>query len=184
MTKRRFSRDDWVALGLAELSARGPEGVKLEAICTAAGLTRGSFYHHFKGHEGFLAALAQRWRDAQTTELAEALDTTAPPADQSAALTDAALEIDYRLELGIRELGRRVPAIAVIIREADAARLAVLSALYRQRYGLDASSSDDLAYIEYATFSGVILLDPEMPEARQRALAGLFDTMIGKALRQ
>ncbi len=182
MTSRRFRKEDWIVLGLAELSAKGPEAVKLEAICKAAGLTRGSFYHHFADHEGYLTALAHRWRETRTTDVAAAIDPATPPADQSGALTEAALQIDYRLELGMRELGRRVPAIGRILREADAARLAVLTTLYRSRYDLDAATAESLAFIEYAAFNGIILLEPDMPEERQRALAALYDQTMSRAL--
>jgi hypothetical protein len=73
------------------------------------------------------------------------------------------MAIDYKLELGIRELGRRLPAVREIIGQADAMRLDVVSKLYEQRYGLDAEAAEQFAYLEYAAFSGIILLDPDMP---------------------
>lgn len=184
MTKRRFSKEDWIALGLEALSAKGCDGVKLEAVCKAAALTRGSFYHHFEDHESFLTALARHWLKAQTADVASAVDPEASPDTQSAALTHAAIEIDYRLELGIRELGRRLPKVGEIIKQADAMRLEVVSGLYQRRFGLGPATADELAYLEYAAFSGIILLDPETPASRQKALADLFDTMMARALRQ
>lgn len=184
MTRRRYSKEDWIALGLEALSAKGCDAVKLEAICKAAGLTRGSFYHHFKDHESFLTALAQHWLKAQTTDVASAVDLQASPDRQSAALTHAAIRIDYRLELGIRELGRRLSSVAEIIKRADAMRLEVVSGLYQRRFGLDPATADELAYLEYAAFSGIILLDPETPANRQQALADLFDRIMARALLQ
>lgn len=182
MSRRRFTKQDWVALGLEELSAKGPEAIKLEAICSAANLTRGSFYHHFDDHDTFLMALADAWLATQTTEVAEVIDPTTPPARQSEALTEAAMQIDYRLELGIRELGRRIPAIDQIIRQADAIRLEVITTLYQRRFDLDRTMAEDLAFIEYAAFSGIILLDPSIDAARQKTLAALFDKTISRAL--
>lgn len=182
MTKRRFSKEDWIALGLEVLSAEGPEAVKLEPICKSAGLTRGSFYHHFEDHQTFLISLATHWYDTQTTDVAATVDVGAGPDDQNVALTEAAMQIDYRVELGIRELGRRLPAIQKIVKKADAKRLEVISALYQRRHGLNPQTADAFAYLEYAAFSGVILLDPDMPKDRQRELASLYDTTISTAL--
>ena len=182
MKKRRFSRDDWITLGLTELSTNGPEGVKLEAICNAARLTRGSFYHHFNDHETFLLSLAERWLNSQTTQGADNVEKDASPTDQSFALTEAAMQIDYRLELGMRELGRRAPAIGGIIKKADTIRVETLSSLYQQRYGLDATTAGELAFLEYATFSGIILLDPDMPQDRQKSLADLYDKTVSRSL--
>lgn len=182
MKKRRFNKDDWIALGLEELSAKGCDAVKLEAICKAAGLTRGSFYHHFDDHETYLTSLAQCWLKAQTQDVAAVVDPSSNANNQYAALTEAAMMIDYKLELGIRELGRRLPAVREIIQQADAMRLDVVSKLYEQRYGLDAEVAEQIAYLEYAAFSGIILLDPDMPAVRQRALADLFDKTMVRAL--
>ena len=181
MTKRRYSKEDWIDLGLIELSTHGLEGVKLEAICKAAKLTRGSFYHHFDDHEAFLSALAEHWLDKQTTEVAEVIDPSDSPIDQGVALNDAAMGIDYRLELGIRELARRLPAVERVVKQADEVRIGTICLLYQRKYGLDKSTASELAFIEYAAFSGIILLDPDIPLARQKSLAKLYDDMMRRA---
>ena len=182
MTRRRFKKDDWIALGTQELATHGPEAVKLEAICKAAGLTRGSFYHHFEDHEAFLTAIADAWLTSQTMDVAKAVEPDASPVDQSDALTEAALKIDFRLELGIRELGRRMPAIETIIKSADAIRLQVMTSLYQRRFDIDEGRAADLAFIEYAAFSGILLVDPNIAPDRQRALARLYDETLASAL--
>ena len=182
MSRRRFTKDEWIALGLRELADRGCDAVKLEAICKAASLTRGSFYHHFADHETFLTALALQWLTTQTEEVAATLDPEATVAEQSAALTEAAMQIDYRLELGIRELGRRIPAVSEIIREADAMRLRLISTLYQMRFNIAPDRADQFAYLEYAAFSGIILLNPDIAEDRQQALADLFEATVTRAL--
>ncbi|MEL7343295.1 MAG: TetR/AcrR family transcriptional regulator [Pseudomonadota bacterium] len=169
---------------MQELAAHGSEAVKLEAICKAAKLTRGSFYHHFEDHETFLTGLAEHWMATQTTNVAAAIEPNASPIEQGAALNDAAMNIDYRLELGIRELARRLPAIDRIVKQADAVRLGIIRTLYQQRYGLDESTAEGLAFIEYAAFSGIILLDPDISLERQRALAKLHEDIMGRALGQ
>lgn len=182
MRRRRFTREDWIMLGHARLAAEGPEAVKLEAICKAAGLTRGSFYHHFDDHETFLVALAQIWLETQTEAIAESLDSAASAANRMESLTTAAMSIDYRLELGIRELARRLPDVQRIVSRADALRLDLLADLYRGRFGLGDEAARSFAYLEYAAFSGLILLDPDMPQDRQMSLASLYAETIAKAL--
>ncbi|MEM6620234.1 MAG: hypothetical protein AAF631_13175 [Pseudomonadota bacterium] len=92
-SKRCLSASDWVALGLTLLTKAGPEAVKLEAICAAAELTFGSFYHHVAEHGASMLALARAWHseapDAPVDEL--------PPSDpetQAVALTKAAIAIN------------------------------------------------------------------------------------------
>lgn len=182
MTRPRFTREDWIDLGRERLARAGVEAIKLDAICKASGLTRGSFYHHFSDHEGFLIALSKTWLKTATKDIAARLDETAGAEDQMEALTDAAMTIDYRLELGIRELARRLPAVQAVVAEADALRLDVLTELYQSRFSLAPEAARDYAYLEYAAFSGLILLDRDMPAARQKALAAVYARAMSAAL--
>ncbi|MEM1378350.1 MAG: TetR/AcrR family transcriptional regulator [Pseudomonadota bacterium] len=182
MKKRRFSRTDWIKLGLARLADAGSEAVKLEAICEAAGLTRGSFYHHFDDHRAFTLALAEHWFDTQPLAIAEQIDEHGVAEAQASALTDAALQIDYRLELGIRELARRLDEVAVIVRKADALRVDTLAGIYQNRFRIEQTAARDFALLEYAAFSGVLLLDPDMPIDKQAKLAELYDRTVTRAL--
>ncbi|MDX8348071.1 TetR/AcrR family transcriptional regulator [Cognatiyoonia sp. IB215446] len=176
--KRRFQAEDWLALGLKELSARGPEAIKLAPICAAAGLTRGSFYYHFNDHDAFLVGMAETWLETQTTNVAAILKGLRDPDVQAETLTDAAMSIDYKLELGIRELARRNGDVADVVKRADNMRLSVLMDLYAARFDLERPEAWDMAHLEYAAFAGLILIDPEMSEERQRDLAARFDLIM------
>jgi len=69
-----------------------------------------------------------------------------------------------------------------IIRQSDATRLHVMRQIYQQRYGLEAQHAEQFAYLEYAAFSGNILLDPEIPMTQQQELAQLYDRTIARTL--
>ncbi len=187
MKKKRYSAEDWLDLGLTELSRTGPEAIKLEAICKAAGLTRGSFYYHFADHEAFLVAMANRWLEQQTDEIAEHIQALMDGGEISAEvmeqMTQAALKIDYRLELAMRELGRRVPKVNVVVNAADKKRIGVMTQIYVTRYALPMEEAARYAYLEYATFSGIVLLNPDMAEDEQLGLAALYEQTMVAALR-
>ena len=67
----------WLVLGLAQLSAHGPDGLRIEPLCAAAARTRGSFYHHFQDHDAFIAALLDHWRDWITDGVIEMVELEA-----------------------------------------------------------------------------------------------------------
>jgi TetR/AcrR family transcriptional regulator, transcriptional repressor for nem operon len=46
---------------LRVVRAKGYAATRIEDICAAAGLTKGSFFHHFKGKEELAIAAAQHW---------------------------------------------------------------------------------------------------------------------------
>jgi len=186
--RKRYRADDWLDLALAELSRAGPDAVKLEALCTAAGLTRGSFYHHFEDHEAFLVAMAERWLFQQTDQLAEQLlpmigDGPISP-EVMQKMTEVAVSIDYKLELAMRDLGRRVAGVNAVVRAADAKRIGVMTKIYEPHSGQPPELAAQYAYLEYAAFSGIVLLNPDMPEDEQMGLASLYEQTMLAALKK
>ncbi len=48
---------------LTVIRAKGYTATRVEDICAAASVTKGSFFHHFKSKEDLAIAAAQRWSD-------------------------------------------------------------------------------------------------------------------------
>lgn len=174
----RYTAAHWIALGHKALAEGGADAVKLEAICKAAGLTRGSFYHHFKDHPAFLAALAAAWADRNTSRLMAGLGTDNGQPDADArTLNERAFDLDFALEVGMRDLARRHPAVAEIVAETDDRRLAVLRDLAQARFGLSSDKAADVAFLEYAAFCGMMLIRPGLDRATRDRLSRLLDDM-------
>lgn len=173
----RMSREDWLELGLARLSAVGPEALKLEAICEAADKTRGSFYHHFSDIDSFLHAMVAHWRVTRVTAMIDVAspETVAhvPPEE----MVDMVIQLDYRLEIGLRELARRHSDAARELARADEQRLDFTQALYQIKFDLPPDDARDIAMLDYAAFTGVILMNPDMPRADQVRICSRFYQM-------
>ncbi len=90
---------DWLNAGLELLRVRGIGGVQVGPLCRRVGVTKGSFYHHFKNRDEFLERLIEYWREA-----------TAPTPDQVAEFAN------------LRGLENRVRAVLDFIRESDLGR--------------------------------------------------------------
>jgi AcrR family transcriptional regulator len=144
-TKGRWSRDAWIELGVARLAAEGPGALTLEALCAQAGRTRGSFYHHFPTVEALLVDIARRWRRTETDEIGQVGLENPDPRAGLRALARRSERMDHRLEIGIRLLGGQNPDVAALVREADAAREAILTDLLARAYGLTPRAAGDTA---------------------------------------
>jgi AcrR family transcriptional regulator len=55
------SRDDWVDAAWQLLGEAGVDGVRVEALARKLGVTKGSFYWHFKNRQDLIDALFDRW---------------------------------------------------------------------------------------------------------------------------
>src|SRR5258708_15824951 len=57
----RTPRSSWVEEGLRALAAGGPDGVRIELLARALGVTRGGFYWHFEDRPALLAEMVDPW---------------------------------------------------------------------------------------------------------------------------
>jgi TetR/AcrR family transcriptional regulator, transcriptional repressor for nem operon len=67
MLQQHDSKTRLLDATLKVVRAKGYHATRIEDVCTEAGLTKGSFFHHFKGKDDLALAAAAHW-DAQTTE--------------------------------------------------------------------------------------------------------------------
>ena len=58
---RRLSTDDWIEAGFAVLADRGPNALRIDALCVRLNVTKGSFYWHFTDMPAYRGALVEAW---------------------------------------------------------------------------------------------------------------------------
>ncbi|MFV0475883.1 MAG: helix-turn-helix domain-containing protein [Pikeienuella sp.] len=152
----RMTKEAWLALGREALTEAGPDELTIDALTARAGKTRGSFYHHFRGHDDFLRALAAAWR--------REVEAGAPPPDAAA----------LALERGMRRLTRDSAAVAAELDAADATRL---DQHRRAQADPESPVAADYAAIARAVRRGLIADASTTPERLAR-LGRLTDEMI------
>ncbi len=84
----RATREQLIEVATRLFAEHGYEGTSIEAVLTAAGVSRGALYHHFAGKEALFEAVVQAVSDRITAELAGQVGDSA---DAVAALRTAAL---------------------------------------------------------------------------------------------
>ncbi len=157
----RGTPDLWLDAAYAMLVESGVEAVKVMPLADRLGLSRTSFYWHFPDREALLAGLVARWQAKNTGNLVARCEAPA------ATITEAMLHLfdcwydddlfDSRLEFAMRTWALTDPAVASAMAEADAARLAAITALFR-RFGYDETEADTRARTLYLTQVGYIAL--------------------------
>ena len=75
-----LSKEDWLRVALDVLNERGVDSVKVLPLSKALGVTRGSFYWHFKDRDDLLKQMLEYWEWELTDTViqhAKALDGSA-----------------------------------------------------------------------------------------------------------
>jgi len=115
------TRAQLVDAGLRMAERTGLPGLSVNAIVAAAGVAKGTFFHHFGDRSGYLVAIHREFHDRLFTEVTEAIAHL--PAGRERLLVAAESYLDICLRhRGIRALlleARAEPAVADAITERN-----------------------------------------------------------------
>lgn len=162
--KNQLTRDDWLDAAAGEIAAGGFSQLRVLTLAKKLGVTRGSFYWHFRDHEDLVVSFLDRWRDRRLhelqywkpkggdveTELREILELL---------LTDASRNIRrLQVELAVRDYARRHDYAAELVTQVDAARINQNCTLFG-RLSRDPQHVRDLSLLLYvATIGSQVVL--------------------------
>ena len=80
---QHLSREDWILEALKVMDREGIHGVKISALAESLGVTKGSFYWHFKSREDLLAGILSFWAESLVAQIdAEVALQPDDPADE------------------------------------------------------------------------------------------------------
>ena len=77
----RATRGQLIEVATRLFAENGYEGTSIEAVLTAAGVSRGALYHHFAGKEALFEAVVVAISEGVTVRMAEAIDECTDPVD-------------------------------------------------------------------------------------------------------
>ena len=166
----RLSVDDWIQAGYAIMADGGIETLKIDRLCARLGVTKGSFYWHFKDMAGYRAALVEAWAelgDRDRSHFRE-LGRLAPRERLARMMTSLLGERQWMLERAMREWARTEPAVAASVRTADERVLAAVRQTFVDA-GFDAEDAEMRANATFAAGVGFLHLWDTPPGSRMVA---------------
>jgi AcrR family transcriptional regulator len=132
---QRLDSAAWVEEALTILAEQGIDGVRVEILAKRLGVTKGSFYWHFKDRDALLETLLDTWRRQATLRIISRLDR----AEQSAIgrlrhllhlpFQGSRSERGANVELSIRLWSRRDVRARNALAEVDQLRLQYIGGL-------------------------------------------------------
>jgi AcrR family transcriptional regulator len=126
-------RTQWLSAGLDALRARGVAGVRIERLAAGLGITKGSFYWHFKDRRELLAALLEFWaREMTDVEFERIRTLRGGLAQRLLALAQDVLEKGVgRYDPAVRAWARTDRKAAAAVGRVDRRRLRALARFFR-----------------------------------------------------
>lgn len=175
----RISRAQWIDEGLRILSTEGDGALTVDALCQRLERTKGSFYHHFAGRDGYVEALLDEWERRSTDRLIAGVEAEGTVEERLRRLNhQASEEGDPALERAIRAWAAREPRARVAQDRVDTRRLRFMEQLMEERMG-KGEAALHMARVFQLMFVGAQHLDPPFTGAELyrtfRFLDPLFD---------
>jgi AcrR family transcriptional regulator len=126
-TTESLTRDDWISGAWDMLGVNGLDGVRVEPLARRLGVTKGSFYWHFKDRQQLVEALLDRWFLIWDDQMSPRMEQAADPADRVWALFESVVgRVTRGQTVSLRMLSHNDADVARRIEERDAQRLGFL----------------------------------------------------------
>ena len=123
-----LTRDDWISAAWDMLGENGLDGVRVEPLARRLGVTKGSFYWHFKDRHQLMEALLDRWFSIWDDQMLPDMEEAANPADRIWALFESVLgRLTRGQTVSLRMMSHSDADVARRIDERDAQRLSFLT---------------------------------------------------------
>jgi AcrR family transcriptional regulator len=122
-----LQRAAYCTAALELLAEQGPDGLTIAALCRRLGVTKGSFYHHFRDLSDFVDGLLDYWAAEHALRLIALSESVADPEERIELLRGIAISLPHDAEAAIRAWSWSNPTVAATQRKVDEARLAHLT---------------------------------------------------------
>lgn len=127
-TTESLTRDDWISGAWDMLGENGLDGVRVEPLARRLGVTKGSFYWHFKDRQQLMDALLDRWFSIWDDQMLPDMEEAANPADRIWALFESVVgRVTRGQTVSLRMMSHSDADVARRIEERDAQRLSFLT---------------------------------------------------------
>jgi AcrR family transcriptional regulator len=167
-----LSRQDWADAALWSL-AEGVDSLSVEPLARRLGVTKGSFYWHFRDRAELLQAALERWEKLATEDIIARLEAVVQPRERLRAMLVTAFDEDpgQKVEVAIAASADH-PLIKPVLARVSQRRVAYLTGLY-QALGMPTAEARCWGLHAYSAFVGLLHLMHTSPESlhsgRERA---------------
>ncbi len=179
----KVTQQDWLNIARDVLVHDGVGELKILSLAEKLSVSRSSFYWYFENRSELLDALLAEWEARNSQSIIRHCEVPADTIVEAACnffrcFVDESL-FDSRLDFAVREWARRDMSVRDRIDQADARRLAAITAMYA-RHGFAPDAADARARVLYFMQLGYHALDVrETMETRMARLPQFLECFTG-----
>ena len=154
--------DHWIEAAIDVLAREGVSGLRVEVLAKHCGVTKGSFYWHFKDKQALLDALLAQWQEGRIRDIEK---TTSVAPGQERDQLHYAIELyganrnrkGMLIELAVRDWARHDAQAAAVVEAVDLYRLECTRKLF-VAVGMSDAEAKSRSLLLYACVFGLSLM--------------------------
>jgi len=129
---KRLSREEWLLLALEALAKEGQAMLRVDRLSKKLGVTKGSFYWHFKGRDDFVMALPDYWSTEFTKRVVKEIDRVKGDAEHRLFELMKLLNKEklVRYDVAVRGWASQEPKVAKVVKKVDEQRLSYIRSIF------------------------------------------------------
>jgi AcrR family transcriptional regulator len=175
--RAQLDRENWIESGIDVLARDGLGGLRIEVLAKRCGVTKGSFYWHFKDRQDLLTAILEYWKEGRIRDIEK---TTSVTPGREREQLHFAIEVygasrnrkGMAIELAVRDWARRDPQAATFVEAVDLYRLECTRKLFVAA-GMTDAEAKSRSLLLYACVFGLSLMhyshfDDHLEDLKQR----------------
>ena len=182
MTKKigSLTAQDWIDAAYSAIAEDGVGSVAVEPLARRLGVTRGSFYWHFKDRRALVEATLGRWERESTEAVISTTRSISDPLERFVRLAEEAFDEAPRdddaagfdvsrrraFELAISDASDD-PVVRPFLRRVTERRIGYVEECYRA-LGLPPEEAGHRALMAYAAYVGTVRLFRDVPDRAPR----------------
>ncbi|EIL98340.1 MULTISPECIES: TetR/AcrR family transcriptional regulator [Rhodanobacter] len=157
--RTRLSAEDWEEAALGLIADQGVGALAVEALARQLGVTKGSFYWHFRTREALLLAALERWEQYGEREVLGQIETIADPRERLPELfRRVAHELRPHRVYAALLKALDHPLVVPVMARVSQRRTDFLNTAYREA-GLPPEDAINRARLTYAAYVGFLQLN-------------------------
>ncbi len=160
--RTQLDPEQWIETATDVLAREGVAGLRVEVLAKLCGVTKGSFYWHFKDRRALLDAVLERWKEGRIRDIEKT--TSVAPGKERDQL-HYAIEVygasrnrkGMSIELAVRDWARHDAPAAAVVESVDLYRLECTRKLFVAA-GMSDAEAKSRSLLLYACVFGLSLM--------------------------
>lgn len=175
-----ISREEWLKKALDVVSREGGAKLRVNNLVKDVGVTKGSFYWHFKDRDDFIRKLIDYWHEQYTVTVSNYLDEYEGTAEEKLRKLMEMVFVEQltRHDLAIRSWAIAEPMLQKLVKRTDDHRLSYLQMLF-QGIGFSKDEADlrSRVFLGEAAWEAALFETMTKPQREKKAMS-FFDLLV------